>query len=323
MRNGLCGTLAVIASLFLAMPAPAQTYPSKPVRVVVPVPAGALSDVIARRISAELSTRLGQPFIMDNKPGANFIPAAEACKHAPADGYTLCVFTTSTFTFNPHLISNLPYDPDKDFRPIINLGMLLGGLVAAPSLPVSSMQELQALAMAKPGTLNLGTYGPASSANVFRQYLADKWKTNIVEVPYKGANELVAALVSGEIQLTWTAVGNWADNPNNSKGKILVIDGTHRSPLLPNVPTYPEVGIGDYPIHTWLALFAPGGVPDSIITRINAEAQAVIKSPVITKFLTDQLIEPAPSSVSEFAAYVAREKVETAKILTRFNIPKL
>src|SRR3954452_6039403 len=126
--------MACVAFALMTSAASAQSYPDKPVHVIVPVPAGALTDVISRRIAAEASARMGQPWIMENKPGANFIPAAETCRHAKADGYTLCVFTTSTVTFNPHLIDNLPYNAAKDFKPIINLGMFIGGLIASPKL---------------------------------------------------------------------------------------------------------------------------------------------------------------------------------------------
>ncbi len=300
-----------------------QPYPSKPIHVIVPVTAGGLTDVISRRIAADASARMGQPWIMENKPGANFIPAAETCRHAKGDGYTLCVFTTSTLTFNPHLIDNLPYNPAKDFKPIINLGMFIGGLIASPKLAVKTIEELRALTVAKPGEFNFGTYGPASSANVFRQYLAERWKTNLVEVAYKGSNELITALVSGEIQMTWTALGSWADNPNDAKGRILALDGARRSPKLPDVPTYPEAGLGDYPIHTWMALFAPADVPDAIVTQINAVVGGVISAPKMTEFLVNQLIEPDVTSAPEFAAYVAKEREATGVLLRKFNIPKI
>src|SRR4051794_31998107 len=173
--------MACVAFALMTSAASAQSYPDKPVHVIVPVPAGALTDVISRRIAAEASARMGQPWIMENKPGANFLPAAETCHYAKPDGYTLCIFTTSTLTFNQHLIEKLPYDPARDFKPIMNLGMLTGGLVASPKLQVKNIEELRKIAVEKSGALNFGTYGPASSANVFRQYLNDRWKTNIVE----------------------------------------------------------------------------------------------------------------------------------------------
>lgn len=301
----------------------AQPYPNKPIHVVVPVTAGGLTDVIARRIAADASARIGQPWIMENRPGANFIPAAEACRHAKGDGYTLCVFTTSTVTFNPHLIEKLPYDAAKDFKPIINLGQFIGGLIASPKLGVKTIDDLRRLTLAKPGEFNFGTYGPASSANVFRQYLAERWNTPLVEVAYKGSNELIAALASGEIQMTWTALGSWAENPNDSKGRIVAIDGATRSPLLPEVPIYAEAGLGNYPIHTWMGLFAPAETPDDVITQVNQVVGEVIREPKVIEFLVNQLIEPDVTTAPEFAAYVAREREETGALLRRFNIPKI
>jgi tripartite-type tricarboxylate transporter receptor subunit TctC len=315
--------IAAIATALAAPPTRAQPYPNKPIHVIVPVTAGGLTDVVSRRIAAEASPRMGQPWIMENKPGANFIPAAETCRHAKPDGYTLCVFTTSTLTFNPHLIDNLPYNPARDFTPIINLGMFIGGLIASSKLPIKNIGELKALTVSKPGEFNFGTYGPASSANVFRQYLAERWKVSLVEVAYKGSNELITALTSGEIQMTWTALGSWADNPNDSKGRVVALDGAKRSPMLPNVPTYPEAGLGNYPIHTWMGLFAPAGVPDAVVTKVNAVVAEAINTSKLTEFLVNQLIEPATTSAPEFAAYVAREREETGALLRRFNIPKI
>lgn len=145
--------LAAAALLAIAAPAAAQPYPNKPIRMIVPVPPGALTDVIARRIAGEASSTLGQPFITENRPGANFMPGAEACRHSRGDGYTVCVFTTSTLTFNPHLIDNIPYNAEKDFKPVITLGAFAGGLVVSPKLNVKSMDELKAHALANPGKL--------------------------------------------------------------------------------------------------------------------------------------------------------------------------
>jgi len=314
---------AIIAFAAGNTPAAAQDYPSKAIRVIVPVPPGSLTDVISRRIAADASAIMGQTWIMENRPGANFMPAAEACRHARPDGYTLCIFTTSTLTFNPHLIENIPYNVEKDFAPIINLGMLTGGLVASPKLPIKTIDDLRDYARANSGKLNFGTYGPASSANVFRHYLNERWGTNITEVAYKGANELVAALVNNEIQMTWTALGNWADNPNDSKGKIMTLDASKRSPLIGNVPTYQEAGLGNYPIQTWMGLFAPGGTPQPIIDNINSALAKALEGPKLQEFLASQLIETRITNAKTFAATVAVERKETGEILNKFNIPKI
>ncbi len=314
---------ALSATIVAATPLCAQNYPARPIRVIVPVPPAALTDIVTRRIAASAQSVMGQNWIIENKPGANFIAAAETCRHAKPDGYTLCVFSTSTLTFAPHLIEKLPYDAEKDFRPIINLGMLIGGLVASPKLNVKSIDELKAMVLAKPGTFNFGTYGPSTSPNVFRHYVAERWNTPIVEVPYKGANELVAALISGEIQMTWTALGNWADNPNDSKGRIVTLDALKRSPKIPDVPTYGEAGLGEYPIHTWLGMFAPAGVPDAIIEQVNRQLAETLVKPDVAEYLVGQLIETRISSAKEFTDYVARERSETGKLLHKFNIPKI
>ena len=316
--------LGVMAAM-AAAPLHAQTYPTKPIHVVVPVPAGALTDVLARKIASVASAKMGQPWIMENKPGANFMPAADTCHYAAPDGYTLCVFTTSTLTFNPVLIDKLPYDPERDFQPIINLGMLIGGLVASPKLAgeVKTIDDLKKMALANPGKLNFGTYGPGSSANVFREYINRSWGTNIVEVGYKGSNELLAALIAGEIHMTWTALGSWAENPNNSKGIVLVADSLKRSPKMANVPLYGEAGIKDYPIQTWMGLFAPKAVPKDIIEKVNKAVQEAINDPAVTEFLVNQVVEPRPTDVAAFEKQVATERVETAKILTGLNIPKI
>jgi tripartite-type tricarboxylate transporter receptor subunit TctC len=218
---------------------------------------------------------------------------------------------------------DLDNDLAKDFKPIINLGQFIGGLIASPKLGVKTIEDLRRLTLAKPGEFNFGTYGPASSANVLRQYLAERWNTPLVEVAYKGSNELIAALGSGEIQMTWTALGSWADNPNDSKGRIVAIDGAKRSPLLPDVPIYAEAGLGNYPIHTWMGLFAPAETPDAIITQVNRVVGEAINEPKVTEFLVNQLIEPDVTSAPEFAAYVAHEREETGALLRRFNIPKI
>lgn len=322
MLRATLGLLAMICA-GAAAPAAAQTYPTKPIRVIIPVPPGALTDIVARRIGAAASAVMGQQWIMENRPGANFVVPAEACRRAPADGYTFCVLTTSALTFNPHLIENLPYDPAKDLRGVINLGQFIGGLVASPKLDVKSIADLRAAMQAKPEAFNFGTYGPSTSSNVFRLYFSERLGVKAAEVPYKGANELVASLISGEIQMTWTALGNWADNPGDAKGRILVQDATKRSARLPDVPTYAEAGLGDFPIHTWIGLFAPAGAPDAIVEQVNRQVAEAISKPEITAFLTNQIVEPAVSSAKDFDAYVAREREETGKLLRKFNIPKI
>ncbi len=253
---------ALVATAFaasVAAPAAAQTYPNKPIRVIIPGPAGGFPDVITRRIAIGASATMGQPWIMENRPGANFIPAAETCRHSKGDGYTLCVFTTSTLTFNPFLIDNLPYDPDKDFKPIVNLGAFVGGLVASPKLPVKTFDELRAYALANPGKLNFGTFGPASSANVFRRYLADRWGANIVEGRLQRLQRTRRRTGQQRDPADLDRARQLGRQSEREQGQDPHHGGSRRSPKIPHVPTYDETGIVGYPIITWMGLFAPGG----------------------------------------------------------------
>lgn len=316
--------LALALALALAAAQPvAAGYPDQPIRLIVPVTAGSLSDVVSRRIAAAAGAIIGRPFVVDNLPGANFVRGSVACKDARGDGYTLCALPTTSITFNPFLVDNLAYDPARDLKGVIMLGRYTVGLVASPTIPVNSMDALKAYAQSNPGKLNFGTYGPASSANVFRRFLDDRWHTDIAEVAYKGASELVLALMKGEIQMTWTALGNWTVNPDESKGRILVQGSDPRSPQFPDVANYRQAGLGDFPLSTWLGLFAPATTPDAVVTKINGAIAKAIAAPAVTRFLIDQGMEPEVTGAAEFARTIAREREATGRLIAKFNIPKM
>lgn len=323
MRTILGHAVGLALSATMAIPAGAQNYPTRPISVIVPVTAGSLSDVVARRIAVDASAIMGQPWVADNRPGANFVRGSLGCKNARGDGYTVCALPTTSITFNPHLVDNLSYDPVRDFKNVIMLGKFTVGLVVSPTVPVKNMDELKAYAQSNPGKLNFGTYGPASSANVFRHFLNDRWNTDITEIAYKGASELVVALIKGEIHMTWTALGNWVDNPNDSKGRILTQGSEPRSPRFPNIPNYPEAGLGSFPISTWLGLFVPAETPDAIVTQINGAVGKAIKEPKVTEFLLNQGMEPYVTSADEFSRTIARELEETGQLIRKYKIPKM
>jgi tripartite-type tricarboxylate transporter receptor subunit TctC len=210
-----------------------------------------------------------------------------------------------------------------DLKSIIMLGKFTVGLVVSPRVPVRTMDELKSYAQANPGKLNFGTYGPASTANVFRHFLNDRWNTDVTEVTYKGASELVLALIKGEIHMTWTALGNWADNPNESKGRILVQGSDPRSPQFPNIPNYREAGLGSFPLSTWLGLFAPGETPNAIVAQLNGAVAKAINKPEVTEFLLNQGMEPNVTSADEFSRTIARELEESGQLIRKYKIPKM
>lgn len=316
-------SLGLALSVTMALAAGAPKYPAKPIRIIVPVTPGSLSDVVSRRIAVDAGAIMGQPWITDNLPGANFVRGSLACKDARGDGYTVCALPTSSITFNPYLVDNLSYNPVHDFKDVIMLGKFTVGLVVSPSVPVKNMVELKAYAQSNPGKLNFGTYGPASTANVFRHFLNDRWHTDITEVAYKGASELVLALMKGEIQMTWTALGNWTDNPNDSKGRILVQGSDPRSSQFPTIPNYREAGLGSFPISTWLGLFVPGETPNAIVAQINGAVAKVIDQPKVTEFLFNQGMEPDVTSADGFSRTITRELEDTGQLIRKYKIPKM
>ena len=315
--------IALALSVTVVSSVGAQDYPTRPVTMIVPVTAGSLSDVVARRIAVDASAIMGQPWITDNRPGANFVRGSLGCKNARGDGYTVCALPTSSITFNPYLVDNSSYDPVQDFKSVIMLGKFTTGLVVSPTVPAKTMDELKAYAQSNPGKLNFGTYGPASTANVFRHFLNDRWNTDITEIAYKGASELVIALIKGEIHMTWTALGNWVDNPNDSKGRILTQGSDPRSPRFPNIPNYGEAGLGTFSISTWLGLFVPAETPNAILVQINAAVAKAINEPKVTEFLLNQGMEPYVTSADEFSRTITRELEETGQLIRKYKIPKM
>lgn len=323
MRTIHALSLGFALAATMAVSAGALNYPAKPIRIIVPVTPGSLSDVVARRIAVDAGAIMGQPWVTDNLPGANFMRGAVACKDARADGYTVCALPTTAITFNPYLVDNLPYNPVHDLKGAIMLGEFTAGLVVSPSVPVKTVEELKAYAQANPGKLKFGTYGSASTANVFRRFLNERWHTDIAEVAYEGASELVPALMKGEIQMTWTALGNWMENPNDSKGRILVQDSGPRSPQFPNIPNYREAGLGSFPVSTWLGLFMPGATPDAIVAQVNGAVAKAIGAPEVTEFLRREGMEPAVTSAYQFSRRIGKELEETGQLVRKYKIPKI
>jgi tripartite-type tricarboxylate transporter receptor subunit TctC len=191
-----CGFFAALASA-----AGAQTYPDRPIRMIVSIAAGSVTDVIMRAAAAELGPRLGQQLVIENRGGASGIPAAQQCAQANPDGYTVCVIYHSTLAFNPLLFNKLPYDPDKDFALIARLFFLIEGIAVTTGLNVNSVAELRALAQAKPNALNYGTLGPGSYPDLFLKWLNNQWATSIVGIPYRGGGPIAQALAAGDLQI--------------------------------------------------------------------------------------------------------------------------
>lgn len=290
--------------------AQAQRYPTKAVRIIVPTPVGGPGDIIARGTAAALQQVFDQSFIVENRLGVGSIVGAEACARATPDGYTLCVLDSFTLTLNPHVRLKLPYDPARDFAPIVHFGFLRSSMSVHPSVPANTINELLALAKAKPGELIWGSFGPASSSHFYIEYFRNSKGLNFLNIPYKAASEAMQRMVAGEVHVVTFSLGQSVALAKAGKIKMLAVAGETRSPLMPDVLSYKESGM-ELSIQAWFGLYAPSGTPQDIVQRLNTELVKLIPAPGFKdKFLTTQGIEltpPAAGPIPPFAAYIKEE----------------
>jgi tripartite-type tricarboxylate transporter receptor subunit TctC len=297
-----------------SQPAPSPAYPSRPIRIVVPYPAGGGIDVIARVTGQKLSQRLGQPVVIDNRPGAGTILAAEQVAKAAPDGYTLILTTDATMTINQHLYPKLPYDPVKDFAPITQLVLLNQLLLANAAVPANNLKELISYAKANPGKLDYASYGSGSQPHLAMEILKNQAGIHIVHVPYRGIPQAVPAAISGEVQLTFSGAASSQAHLKSGRLKAFAIGGKNRLALLPDVPTFAELGFPDVPANAWFGLFAPAGTPRDIVMKLNAEMTRVLRDP---EFIQNEIVakgyELVASSPEEFAAFLITDSARNAR----------
>src|SRR5438094_4556715 len=288
MRTKL--TITLIALLLAPLPfaARAQTWPAKPVRMVVAYPPGGGIDVMGRQIAEKLTAAWGQPVVVENRPGANTIVAAEAVARAAPDGSTVLLTTDATFSINPHLYAKLPYDAERDFIPVTMLVLLQQLLVANPSLPANTLADLIRLAKEKPGNINYASYGSGSQPHHSGQMLKYKAGIDLVHVPYKGISLAVPAVIAGEVQLTFAGIASSMGPLKGGRIKALAIGGPKRSPLLPEVPTFSELGYPEVETHAWFGLFVPAHSPREAVERIYADTKKILDE---AEFRQKQLID--------------------------------
>jgi len=302
-----------------AFTAEAQNYPNRPVKLIVSIAAGSVADVIMRKAAAELAPKVGQQFIIENRGGASGIVAAQACAQAAPDGYTLCVIYHTTMSYNPLLFDKLPYDPDRDLVPVTRLFFLNVGLFVSAALPVNSVAELKKLAQEKPQSLNYATLGEGSFPDLFLRWLNNQWGTKIVGVPYKGGGPAAKALAANEVQLTQFGIGNFLGLIKSGHVKALAVSADKRSPLLPDVPTLAEAGLGGYPGQGWWGLAAPKGTPPDLVEQINHEFVALFSNPKFVDWLDHQAVVAAPTSPAEFAAFLKQDRKAAAELIKIAN----
>jgi tripartite-type tricarboxylate transporter receptor subunit TctC len=303
----------LLAALF-PFAALAQAWPTKPVRIVVAYPPGGGIDVLGRQLADKLAPAWGQPVVVENKPGANTIVATDAVAKSAADGYTVLMTTDATFSINPHLYRKLPFDTQRDFVPVTMLVLLQQLLVAHPALPADSLEELIRLAKSKPGTINYASYGSGSQPHLSGEMLKHKAGIDLVHVPYKGISLAVPAVIAGEVQLTFAGIATSGGPLKAGRIKAFAIGGPQRSPLLPQVPTFAELGYPEVETHAWFGFFVPANSPREAVNRLFGDTKKILDDP---EFRQKQLVargyDVVGSSPEEFAAYIRRDSESRAR----------
>jgi tripartite-type tricarboxylate transporter receptor subunit TctC len=263
---------------------------------------------MARQLADKLTPAWGQPVVVENKPGANTIVATDAVAKSPADGYTVLMTTDATFSINPHLYAKLPFDTQRDFVPVTMLVLLQQLLVAHPSLPANSLDELIKLAKAKPGSINYASYGSGSQPHLAGEMLKNKAGIDLVHVPYKGISLAVPAVMAGEVQLTFAGIATSTAPLKSGRIKAIAIGGTTRSPLFPQVPTFTELGYPEVETHAWFGLFVPAGSPRESLTRIYQDTKKILDDQEFRqKQLIDRGYEGVGSSPEQFLSYIRKD----------------
>jgi tripartite-type tricarboxylate transporter receptor subunit TctC len=315
MKRVLLFFWLVMVSVVPLQYAGAQSYPSKPIRLIVPFPPAGATDILSRDLMRALSLRLGQQIIIDNRPGAAGAIGSELVAKAAPDGYTLLMATTSTHSVAPTLTTNLPYDAVKDFAPVCLVATSPNLLVVPVTLPVNSVKDLVALAKAKPGTLNFGSAGTGGIVHLTGEMFRYRTGIDIVHVPYKGTQLVVPDLISGQISILFDNIVSAQPNLKTGKLKAIGITSLQRSPLMPEVPTLSESGVPGFEASTWFGVYAPAGTPKEIIVKLNSELIAVLKSSDMRARLAVLGAEPVGSTPEGMAQTVAAETAKWAKVI--------
>lgn len=313
-RRVLSVFAAAVAVLSATSALADSSYPTKPVRIVVPLSAGGPTDLLARIVGQQLGERLGQPVIIENRPGAGGNIGAEIVAKAPPDGYTLFMGTSGPLSINPSLYNKLAFNPATDFAPIALIASAPFVVATHPSLPAKSVKELVALAKSKPGQLNFGAVS-GSAAHLATELFKSTAGVDMVHVSYKGAAPATNDLVAGQIQLSFASTPGVMPSVKAGKLTALAVTSAKRTSQLPEIPTLAESGFPGYEASVWYGLVAPAKTPQAIIVRLNTEINKILQDSATRQKLSTNDFEPAGSTPEQFDAYIKSETVKWAKVV--------
>jgi tripartite-type tricarboxylate transporter receptor subunit TctC len=308
---------ALGAVLLVASGVAAAAFPDKPIRLIVPFPAGGAADVMARGMAQRLGSELGQQIIVDNRGGAGGTTAAEAAAKSPPDGYTLFFGTMGTHAINAALYPKLRYDPLKDFAPISLTHTTPRVLVVGPSVPAKTVAELIVLAKARSGGLTYGSAGNGSSSHLSGALFELLAGVDMVHVPYKGSSPLLVDVLSGRVDMTFDSYTVYEEHIKSGKVRVLGVTSAKRMAALPQVPTIAESGLKGYDVSNWLGLFAPAGTPKDVVGALHAAVGKAMATPALRAQLAALGIEPAYSTPEEFTALIKAELPKWAEIVKK------
>ncbi len=312
----------VLIGILLLMPclAAAQSYPAKPLRMIVTFAAGGGADFAARAIAPKLSELLGQPVVVDNRPGANGALGADLVAKAAPDGYTLLLGAAGTLVVAPHLGANMPFDPMKDLTPASLVAISPFVVTLNPSVQASSVRELIALAKASPGKINYGTSGTGGSPQLAAELFKSMTGVNMVHVPYKGLAPALTDLIGGQIQVVFADVGLVKGHIAGGKLKGLAVTSAARTSAMPELPTVAEAGVSGYAAGTWYGILAPAGTPAEIVSRISAETRKALALAELRAAFVAQGMEPVGDTPAQFAGYMRDESAKWGKVIREAGI---
>ena len=306
--------LATALTVHVTGPVRADDFPSRPLRVIVPFSPGGAVDGPMRLIAQHLSQRLGQPVVVENKPGAGATIGTDVVAKAASDGYTL-LLASQTNAISATLYSNLPFDPIEDFTPVTLIGREPGVVVVNPAVPVTTLQQLIAYVKERPGQIDYASSGNGSGQHLFAALLASRTGMKMNHVPYRGSGQATTDLLGGVVAMSIPGTAGMVGHIKAGKLRALAVTGAARSPQLPDVPTVMEAGVPDYEAYVWMGLLAPKGTPPAIVERLNREVLAVLVLEDVKKYMATAGIEIVGSTPAEFGTFFRHEKNLWAKVI--------
>lgn len=313
------GVAVCLSSALMVGAVHAQSWPTKPIKFIVPYPPGGGTDVIARIVQEPLAKELGQQVIIDNRGGAGGSIGSALAAQSPSDGYTV-LFTLSSHTINPAFYPRLPFDTEKDFSPVVTIASLPQILVANPNFPAKTVKEVIEMAKAKPGSISYASVGNGSPGHLAGAMMATDAGVDMVHIPYRGGGPAITDVIAGQVPLLWVSIPAAAQFVKSGKVKALAVSTVKRSAVFPDVPTMAESGFKDFEVDSWYAMFVPASTPKPIVERLNKAALKVLAQPEVKEKLLSQGAEAVGDSPSQLGAVVKKEIAKWKQVVKAANI---